>query len=103
MNVNVVSTTEQWAGVAIVGPNSRDLLKKLFPNSDLSNEGLPFMGYIEGDLFGIKAKIFRISFSGELAYEVNVESDHGNFMWEKLWKLVKNLKYSRMEQRLYQL
>ncbi len=84
LNVNVVSSTEQWAGAAIAGPKSRDLLQKLFPNSDVSNEGLPFMGYMEGDLFGVKARIFRISFSGELAYEVNVESDNGNFMWEKI-------------------
>ena len=84
LNVNVVSTTEQWAGAAIAGPKSREVLKKLFPKSDVTNEGLPFMGYMEGDLFGVKAKIFRISFSGELAYEVNVESDNGYFMWEKI-------------------
>jgi len=42
------------------------------------------MGYIEADLFGVHARIFRISFSGELAYEVNVESDNGYFMWEKI-------------------
>ena len=84
LNVNVVSTTEQWAGAAIAGPNSRELLMKLFPDTDVSNDGLPFMGYKEADLFGIPAKIYRISFSGELAYEVNVESDHGNFMWEKI-------------------
>ena len=84
LNVNVVSTTEQWAGAAIAGPKSRNLLQKLFPDKDLSNEGLPFMGYTEGDLFGVKARIFRISFSGELAYELNVASDFGNFMWEKI-------------------
>jgi len=84
LNVNVVSTTEQWAGAAIAGPKSRDLLAKLFPKIDVSNEALPFMGYIEGDLFGVKARIFRISFSGELAYEINVESDFGLFMWEKI-------------------
>ena len=89
LNVNVVSTTEQWAGAAIAGPKSRDLLQKLFPNIDASNEGLPFMGYLEGDLFGVHARIFRISFSGELAYEVNVESDNGNFMWEKIMELGK--------------
>ena len=87
LNVNVVSTTEQWAGAAIAGPKSRDLLQKLFPKTDVSNEGLPFMGYVEGDLFGVKARIFRISFSGELAYEVNVESDNGRFMWEKIIEL----------------
>ena len=89
LNVNVVSTTEQWAGAALAGPNSRKLLEKLFPNSDVSNEGLPFMGYLEGDLFGIKARIFRISFSGELAFEVNVESNFGNYMWEKIIEIGK--------------
>ena len=89
LNVNVVSTTEQWAGAAIAGPNSRKLLEKLFPNSDVSNEGLPFMGYLEGDLFGVKARIFRISFSGELAFEVNVESNFGNYMWEKIIEIGK--------------
>ena len=47
------------------------------------------MGYMEADLFGVNAKIFRISFSGELAYEVNVESDNGNFMWEKIMEIGK--------------
>jgi len=89
LNVNVVSSTEQWAGAAIAGPKSRDVLQKLFPDLDVSNEGLPFMGYIEGNLFGVNAKIFRISFSGELAYEVNVESDNGNFMWEKIMEIGK--------------
>ena len=84
LNVNVVSTTEQWAGAALAGPKSRDVLSKLFPDLDVTNEGLPFMGYTEGKLFGIDAKIFRISFSGELAYEINVKSDNGLFMWEKI-------------------
>jgi len=89
LNVNVVSTTEQWAGAAIAGPKSRNLLQKLFPDIDVSNEGLPFMGYIESNLFGVHSRIFRISFSGELAYEVNVKSDNGNFMWEKIMEVGK--------------
>jgi len=89
LNVNVVSTTEQWAGAALAGPKSREVLAKLFPNLSVSNEGLPFMGYVEGDLFGVEAKIFRISFSGELAYEINVQSDHGLFMWEKMMEVGK--------------
>ena len=89
LNVNVVSTTEQWAGAAIAGPKSRELLQKLFPDLEVSNDGLPFMGYKVGNLFGVNAKIYRISFSGELAYEVNVESDHGNFMWEKIMEVGK--------------
>ena len=90
LNVNVVSTTEQWAGAAIAGPKSRNVLQKLFPDINVSNEGLPFMGYVEGNLFGVYARIFRISFSGELAFEVNVESYNGNFMWEKIIEIGKD-------------
>ena len=89
--VNVLSTTEQWAGAALAGPNSRNLLGKLFPEIDVSNEGIPFMGYKEADLFGVPARIFRISFSGELAYEINVESGYGVFMWEKIMELGKEM------------
>jgi sarcosine oxidase subunit alpha len=84
LNVNVLSTTEQWAGAALAGPNSRELLSKLFSETNILNEALPFMGYKESDLFGVPARIFRISFSGELAYEINVESSYGTFMWEKI-------------------
>jgi len=89
--VNVLSTTEQWAGAALAGPNSRNLLGTLFPEIDVSNEGIPFMGYKEADLFGVPARIFRISFSGELAYEINVESGYGVFMWEKIMELGKEM------------
>jgi len=91
LNVNVLSITEQWAGVALAGPNSRNLLSKLFPETDVSNEGIPFMGFMETDLFEVPARIFRISFSGELAYEINVESGYGVFMWEKIMELGKEM------------
>ncbi len=90
LNVNVVSTTEQWAGAAIAGPKSRDMLSKLYPDLDVSNEALPFMGYQEAEFFGVPSRIFRISFSGELAYEINVKSDHGMFMWEKMMEVGKD-------------
>jgi len=91
LDVNVLSTTEQWAGAALAGPNSRNLMRKLFPDIDVSNEAIPFMGYKEADLFGVPARIFRISFSGELAYEINVESGYGIFMWEKIVELGKEM------------
>ncbi len=90
LNVNVVSTTEQWAGAAIAGPKSRDMLSKLYPDLDVSNDALPFMGYKEAEFFGVPSRIFRISFSGELAYEINVKSDHGMFMWEKMMEVGKD-------------
>ena len=89
LNVNVLSITEQWAGIALAGPNSRNLLSKLFPKTDVSNDGLPFMGFKKADLFGVPSRIFRISFSGELAYEINVESGYGIFMWEKIMEIGK--------------
>ncbi|MDC6465315.1 sarcosine oxidase subunit alpha family protein [Pelagibacteraceae bacterium] len=91
LNVNVLSITEQWAGVALAGPNSRNLLGKLFPEVDISNEKIPFMGFKKADLFEVPARIFRISFSGELAYELNVESGYGIFMWEKIMELGKEM------------
>jgi len=91
LDVNVLSTTEQWAGVALAGPNSRNLLSKLFPETDVSDKAIPFMGFKEGDLFGVPARIFRISFSGELAYEINVESGYGFFMWEKIIEIGKEM------------
>jgi len=91
LDVNVLSTTEQWAGVALAGPNSRNLLTKLFPDIDVSNEALPFMGFKEVNLFGVPARLFRISFSGELAYEINVESGYGVFMWEKIMEIGKEM------------
>ena len=90
LKVNVVSSTEQWAGAAIAGPKSRDLLSKLLPTEDVTNDGFAFMHYKEVDFFGVKARLFRISFSGELAYEINVPSDSGLFMWEKIIEVGKN-------------
>jgi len=84
LDVNVVSTTEQWAGAAIAGPKSRELLQKLFPDEDMSNEGFPFMGFKEFKFKNTFARVFRISFSGELAYEVNVMSDYGEDMWNEI-------------------
>ena len=90
LDVNVVSTTEQWAGAAIAGPKSRELLQCLFPHDDMSNEGFPFMGFKELKFKNTSARVFRISFSGELAFEVNVMSDYGNEMWNEIMSLGKD-------------
>ena len=84
LDVNVVSTTEQWAGAAIAGPKSRELLQRLFPEEDMSNEGFPFMGFKELKFKNTVARVFRISFSGELAFEMNVMSDYGEEMWNEI-------------------
>jgi len=81
LRVKVTSVTDQWAAMAIAGPRSRDVLAKVV-DVDVSNEALPFMGVTECRAAGVPARLFRISFSGELAYELNVPSDYGRHVWE---------------------
>lgn len=75
------SVTDQWGGLALAGPQARACLAKLFPDLDVSNDGLPFMGVLETQWNGFTARIFRISFSGELAYEVAVPADVFEAFW----------------------
>ncbi|SNS22103.1 sarcosine oxidase subunit alpha [[Luteovulum] sphaeroides subsp. megalophilum] len=79
--VYTANLTEQFAQVAIVGPNARLLLEKL-GGMDVSKEALPFMHWAEGTLAGIPARVFRISFSGELSYEVAVPAGQGLAFWQ---------------------
>ena len=83
--VYCTSVTEQWAVMAINGPLARDLLTELC-DADLSLEAFPFMSMIEAEVAGIPARIFRISFTGELAFEINVPARHGLHVWEALMK-----------------
>ena len=84
LDVKISSVTEQWAAMAIAGPKSRDVLQKSTDEEDLSDEALPFMGVKQISINGIPALIFRISFSGELAYEVNVPADYGEYVWRRI-------------------
>lgn len=81
--VHTANLTEQFAQVAVVGPNARKLLEKL-GGMDLSKDALPFMSFAEGTLGGVRARVFRISFSGELCYEVAVPASQGLAFWERL-------------------
>ena len=86
LDVHLISVTEQYAQFAIAGPNSRRLLEKLIdPREDISNDAFPFMAC--GTILicgGVKARLFRISFSGELAYEIAVPARYGNSMMSAL-------------------
>ena len=84
LDVAITSVTDLLASMSIAGPKSRDVLQALDGDIDFSNEGLVFMGHVKGTLAGIPADAFRISFSGELAYEVAVPSDYGAAMWEAI-------------------
>ena len=82
LRVHVTSVTDQWAAAAVAGPNSRTVLERVVADLDMSDEGFPYMGVREGQVRvssgTIPCRIARISFSGELGYEVYVESDYGD-------------------------
>ena len=85
LKVHCTSVTEQWATVALVGPKSRDVLGSLAPQLAVSNEDFPFMAWRETTVAGIEARVCRISFSGELAYEINVSPWEALALWEALY------------------
>ena len=82
LDVQLISTTEQWAQFAVAGPRSRDLLHKVVdPDHDISNEAFPYMACGEVTVCGgTRARLFRISFSGELAFEIAVPARYGDAM-----------------------
>ena len=82
LRVLATSVTEQWATVAVVGPRSRDVVAALAPSLDVSNAAFPFMTWRDAVIAGTLGRAFRISFSGELAYELNVPTWHGLALWE---------------------
>ena len=79
--VYTANVTEQYAQVAVVGPNARKLLQVL-GGMDVSKEALPFMQWADGTLAGFPVRVYRISFSGELSYEIAVPASHGAAFWK---------------------
>ncbi|MCP3868395.1 MAG: sarcosine oxidase subunit alpha [Gammaproteobacteria bacterium] len=84
LQVFLISVTDHWATAAVVGPNSRRVMMGACQGIDFSAQSFPFMSSREGTVGSIPARINRISFSGELAYEVNVPANLGKPMWEVL-------------------
>ena len=84
LKVALTSVTEQWAGMAIAGPQARALLRKAIPDIDFSDDALPFMGVRTGSLDDIDILVSRLSFSGELAFEVYCGADFGLTLWKTL-------------------
>jgi sarcosine oxidase subunit alpha len=78
--VYTANVTEQYAQVAVVGPNARKLLQVL-GGMDVSKETLPFMQWADGTLGGFPVRVYRISFSGELSYEIAIPASHGAAFW----------------------
>ncbi len=86
LDVYCTSVTEQWSTIAVVGPRSREVIARVAPDVDVSNEAFPFMTLRETVLAsGVPARICRISFSGELAFEINVSGWYGLSVWQQVY------------------
>ncbi|MGH8434198.1 MAG: sarcosine oxidase subunit alpha [Pseudomonas sp.] len=83
LKVYFTSVTDHWATMTLSGPNSRKLLAEV-TDIDLDKDGFPFMTWKEGLVGGVPARVFRISFTGELSYEVNVQADYAMGVLEKI-------------------
>ena len=84
LDVYLTSLTDQFSTIAVVGPNSRRLLQKIGCNIDLDNDSFPFMSVRDAEVAGLAVQLFRVSFSGELAFEVNIDSHRALEMWRTL-------------------
>jgi sarcosine oxidase, subunit alpha len=84
LDIYMTSVTDHWATAAIVGPKSRQVLAKVCSGIDLSPAAFKFMDWREGTVAGVPARVYRISFSGELSFEVNVDASYGHHVWEAL-------------------
>ncbi len=84
LNVWLTSTTEQWAVIAVQGPAARTVLTGLV-DIDISAQAMPHMSMADGRICGVPMRLFRVSFTGELGFEVNVPADFGTAVWEAIW------------------
>jgi len=83
LDVYLTSVTDHYATASICGPNSKKILIKLFPNTKFDDENFPHMSFQNASINDIKCRIMRISFTGELSYEINIEAKYGKSLWEK--------------------
>jgi sarcosine oxidase subunit alpha len=85
LKVWLTSTTEQWAVIAVQGPNARKVLEPLITEVDIGAASFAHMSVARGKICGLPMLLFRVSFSGELGYEINVPADHGLSVWEAVY------------------
>jgi sarcosine oxidase, subunit alpha len=85
LDVWLTSTTEQWAVIALQGPLARKVLEPLVDGINLSREAMPHMSVREGKICGVPTRLFRVSFTGELGFEVNVPAGYGRAVWETIF------------------
>ncbi|MDP6190497.1 MAG: sarcosine oxidase subunit alpha, partial [Gammaproteobacteria bacterium] len=84
LQVYFTSVTDHWATATVTGPNARKVVAKVCQDIDLTSDQFGFMDWRDGTVAGVAARVFRISFTGELSFEINVPANYGRYVWEAL-------------------
>ncbi len=82
LKVYLTSVTDHWSTVSIAGPNSRKLVSEICEGIDFAHEAFPFMSLQHGKAAGVPARVMRVSFTGELSYEISVPANYGLYLWQ---------------------
>ncbi|WP_075501137.1 sarcosine oxidase subunit alpha family protein [Candidatus Pelagibacter communis] len=83
LDVYLTSVTDHYATISVCGPNSRKIVSKIIPDLDFSDESFPHMSFKNVKIGKIKCRLMRISFTGELSYEINVQANYSKSLWER--------------------
>ena len=86
LKVYFTSVTDHWATISVSGPFARKTLEQVCEQVDLSSASFPFLSFREGVVAGVPARVFRISFSGELGFEINVNANAAQGVWDAIWE-----------------
>ncbi len=92
LKVFLTSVTDHYATVSICGPHSKKILKKVVSNINFDDQSFPHMSFKEGIIDNVKCRVMRISFTGELSYEINIQANYGKAVWEKCIEAGKEFK-----------
>ena len=91
LKVWLTSSTEQWAVIAVQGPKAREIIEPFVDGQDLSNEAFSHMSVAECTVMGVPARLFRVSFTGEVGFEINVPADYGAAVWKAIWERAESM------------
>ena len=92
LKVFLTSVTDHFGTVSVCGPNSKKILEKVVKNINFKNQNFPHMSFKDGEIDNIKCRVMRISFTGELSYEINIQANYAKSVWEKCMDAGKEFK-----------
>ena len=90
LDVYLTSVTDHFATISVCGPNSKKIISNVIPDLDLSDENFPHMSFKNTKIGKINCRVMRISFTGEHSYEINIQANYANSVWEKCMEVGKD-------------